>query len=511
MNKPFHLSKSSFMRGVQCMKSLYLYKYQYDLQDEITERQQAIFDQGWEVGTLAQQLFPGGVDVRMDNNRDYGQAVRHTRELISEGHNIIYEAALETHGVFCAVDILVRDKEGWRIYEVKSSTGVKDEHVLDAAVQYWIASQFTPPPTPSPTREGEIVDVSIVYIDNEYVRQGEIEVNKMFQIESVYERVLEKQEFVDEKLAEEVAILRKKEMPVMDIGPHCSEPYGCSFTGHCWKHVPEESIFNLGNLRSTKKWELYERGILEYKDIPLDFQLSEKQWQQIGAFLGDDVTHIKEEQISAFLEELIYPLWFLDFESINPAIPLYNGTRSYQQIPFQYSLHFIENSEIAKWRDSEILHYSYMGTPHVDPREEFIKRLIKDIDQKGSILVYNIAFERTRLSELASAFPEYTKELELICGRMVDLCIPFRNRWYYKKQMKGLYTLKAVLPAVCPELSYDELEVGEGGMASQYFLNMIHEKDPVKIEGMRRALLEYCKLDTLAMVKILEVLMRNKE
>ena len=502
MNKSFHLSKSSFMRGIQCMKSLYLYKYNYDLQDEITESQQAIFDQGWEVGTLAQQLFPGGENARMDDSRDYGKAVRRTRELISEGHTIIYEAALEAHSVFCAVDILVRDKEGWKIYEVKSSTGVKEEHVLDAAVQYWIASQFTPPPTPSPTREGEIVDVSIVYIDNEYIKQEEIEVEKMFQIESVYERVLEAQEFVEEKLAEEVAMLRKEEIPNIDIGPHCSAPYGCSFTGHCWKHVPENSIFNISNLRNTKKWELYEKGVLEFKDIPLDFQLNEKQWQQVETFLGDDVVHIEKEHISAFVDKLKYPLWYLDFESINPAIPLYDGTRPYQQITFQYSLH------VGQVRHEEFL---AEADPESDPREEFITRLIQDIGQEGSILVYNISFERTRLRELASAFPEYSNELNLLCDRMVDLCIPFRNRWYYRKQMKGLYSLKAVLPAVCPELSYDELEVGEGGMASQYFLSMIHEKDPAKVDGIRRALLEYCKLDTWAMVKLLEVLMRNAE
>ena len=524
MNKSFHLSKSSFMRGVQCMKSLYLYKYHYDLQDEITESQQAIFDQGWEVGTLAQQRFPGGNNLQMDNSRDYGKAVRRTRELISEGHTIIYEAALEAHGVFCAVDILVRDKEGWRIYEVKSSTEVKEEHVLDSAVQYYVAESALKKMLDigcwmldkdkmldarcSMPEKRCIEDVNIVFINNQYIRLGEIEVDKMFQIESVYERVLEAQEFVEEKLAKEVAMLCKEELPKVDIGPHCSDPYDCSFTGHCWKHVPEVSIFNISNLRSTKKWELYEEGVLEFKDIPLDYPLNEKQWQQVRTHLGDDVVHIEKKQISVFLEELIYPLWFLDFESINPAIPLYNGTRPYQQIPFQYSLHVGQVGQVG--RVGQVRHVEFLteADPDCDPREEFVKRLIKDIGQKGSILVYSIAFERTRLSELASAFPKYANELNLICDRMVDLCIPFRNRWYYRKEMKGLYSLKAVLPAVCPELSYDNLEVGEGSVASQYFLSMMHEKDPAKVGGMRRALLEYCKLDTWAMVKLLEVLMK---
>ena len=498
------------MRGVQCLKSLYLYKYHYDLQDKISDSQQVIFDQGWDVGTLAQKLFPGGVNIRMDSGRDYSQAVRRTCELISEGHTIIYEAALEAHGVFCAVDILVRGSDGWRIYEVKSSTEVKDEHVLDAAVQYWIASQFTPSPAPSPTRVGEIVDVSIVFIDNEYVRQGEIEVEKLFQVESVFERVEELQEFVEEKLTAEVAVLRTKEMPEVEIGPHCGSTYSCSFTGYCWKHVPEDSIFNIRRLNGEKKWELYNQGNLTYERVPDVFPLNDKQWLQVEIHRQEGVIHIEREKIRNFVQELEYPLWFLDFETINPAIPLFDGTRPYEQVPFQYSLHVIESSEVARWRGSEIKHYSFLGTPPVDPRRGFVESLLDFLGKDGSVIAWNMAFEQTRLKEISCAFPEYASRIQLLIDRFIDLMIPFQKMWYYDKRMQGSYSIKAVLPVLCPELSYEELEVGDGGTASNYFIQLMQEKDDEKIKSMRNALLEYCKLDTWAMVKVLQVLMRNK-
>jgi hypothetical protein len=211
-------------------------------------------------------------------------------------------------------------------------------------------------------------------------------------------------------------------------------------------------------------------------------------------------THIDIEEIRNFTNGLNYPLYFLDFETIGPAVPKYDGSRPYQQLVFQYSLH------IQKISNSEIIHREYLADPSQDPRPNFIEQLIQDCGTSGDIIVYNIGFERGKLNDLIEVFPEYSKELRGIINRLKDLMIPFQQKWYYTPEMKGSYSIKYVLPALVPELSYDGLPIKEGGAASNIFLSMVNGTFDGDLEETRRQLLEYCKLDTFAMVKILEKL-----
>ena len=485
------LSKSSFLKGLQCAKGLYLYKHHYDWADPISDSQQAIFRTGHDVGKLAQSLFPGGVDASLPFGDRAGsdEQVRLTSQLIDSGQKVIYEAAFLFDEVLVIADIMVRRGNKWKLYEVKSSTSVKDVYFPDAAVQYYVISKCGL----------DVADVSVVYINNKYTRQGELDVSQLFSIQSVRSEVLEMQYAVEEDIKRFKKLLAQKEIPKMDIGPYCNDPYPCSFMGHCWKDVPANSVFDIGGMQAKKKFAMYNEGIVRLEDIPLDYPLNASQYLQVDSY-RERSTHIDRKAVREFLDSLSYPLYFLDFETISPAVPLFDNSHPYQQIPFQYSLHYIESP------GSETEHYEFLADASGDPRIPFIESLLRDVGKKGDILVYNQAFECTRLKELARDFPEYSKRINNVLSRITDLMVPFKQKHYYTHEMNGSYSIKSVLPALVPEMSYSELEIGEGGTASRAFEGLYFEEDPARVNEVRRQLLEYCGTDTLAMVKIFEVL-----
>ena len=480
------LSKSTFMRGCQCVKSLYLYKHHYKLRDAISEQQQAIFDRGTSVGELAQQLFPGGVDAGPDTPFGYQKSVALTKKLMEEGAKVIYEAAFQFNGVLAAMDIMVKENGKWKAYEVKSSTQISETYLLDASLQYFVITQSGIP----------LADISIVHINNEYVRKGKLNIDKLFTIQSVKEEVLPNQEFVVEKIEEFKEVIKLKHPPVIDIGLQCTTPYPCDFTGHCWQHVPENSVFDISMLKTRKKFELYSNGIVRFEDITEDVSLNANQQLQVTGYLNKTVT-IDKKGINDFLKNISYPLYFLDFETFNPAVPLYDQSRPYQMIPFQYSLHYKKN------KNADAKHFEFLAMPDGDPRVAFTEQLLKETKAPGDILTYNQSFEKTRLKELAADFPQYAGELEDRISRIKDLMVPFQQKLYYNYRMNGSYSIKAVLPALVPELSYDDLAIGNGSDASVSFERMIHDRE-ANFDELRRNLLEYCKMDTWAMVKILE-------
>jgi hypothetical protein len=484
------LSKSTFIKGMQCHKAFYLNKHHKELKEEVSAAQEAIFTQGTSVGELATQLFPGGVDCTPESFYDFHAAVIRTQEEIKKGTKIIYEAAFQYNGVLAALDILVKDKNGWKAYEVKSSTSISEAYHLDATIQYYAI-----------TNSGiELKDISIVYINNEYEKNGPIDVNQLFTIESVKEVVLKLLPGIPNKVAALKKVLLQKDIPTVDIGPHCSDPYGCDFAGHCWKHIPDYSIFNISRLTSDKKFEFYKKGIVSFNDIPDDAALNENQWMQVTSELNNE-THSDKKKIREFVNDLHYPLYFMDFETFSTAVPIFDKSKPYQQLVFQYSLH------IKSAANGELIHKEFLAeTNGNDPRIPFIEKLIADCGTKGDILVYNIGFERGKLNDLALIFPKYSAGINKIIERLKDLMVPFQQRWYYSPAMQGSYSIKKVLPALVPELSYDDLNISEGGTASNTFAAMLMGEFEGDVALTRKDLLEYCKLDTLAMVEILNKL-----
>lgn len=442
------LSKSTFTYGCQCLKRLYLHKFRSELANPEDEQQAAIFQAGTDTGKLAQQLFPGGVDASPPDPFSYQQSVKDTKGYLKT-HDVIYEAAFQYDGVMCAVDILVREGNKWHAYEVKSTNSVKEQHRLDAALQYYVLKNSGL----------SLRDFSVVTFNRDYVRIGELDVQKLFVTHSVKQYCKEETAFVGTKIWELKLMLEERIEPVVEPGDFCFKPYECNFTQHCWADVEEE----------------------EEEEIE------------------DNEPVIDKAAIKSFIEQVEYPLYHLDFETVMYGVPEFDYSSPYQQIPFQFSIHMQQNAK------AEVEHYAYLGDGQNDPREELIKELIRIIGAKGTVFGWNIIFEKARLQEMARNFPKYKKQLMAIHDRMIDLMKPFKSKAYMHPGFRGSASLKNVLPIMAPELSYQNLEIQEGGTASFIYSQLKH-MDKKTAALNRTNLLDYCHLDTLAMVRIWEKL-----
>lgn len=478
------LSKSQFIRGLQCHKSLWLYKHSPELRAEPDESTQAVFDSGTEVGLLGRELFPGGELIKFEGS-NLGEKVERTKALIENGAETIYEATFRHDDVLVMVDILHKGPEGWEIYEVKQSTEVKEVHKNDVAVQYYTISGSGLP----------VSKAYLVYINNGYVRNGDINVRELFHIEELTDIVIERQSFVKDELQKMRQMLTGS-CPTIDIGPHCDDPYKCDFHDHCWSHIPENSVFDLRE-RGIDPFANYIAGKVRFEDLDPD-ELNFKQRMQVEAELNGTVT-LDKEGIKEFLDTLHYPLYFLDFEAIyNDPIPPFDNTSPYEKIPFQYSLHWIDKE------DGELMHREFLAPAGKDAREEIARQLSEVIPDNACIVAYCMTFEKGIIANLAALYPEYAEKLLLINKNVKDLMGPFKSRHYYRKEMNGSYSIKLVLPALIPDLTYEGMAVANGDDAVLAYKQLGQTVNPAEAEQIRKDLLEYCKLDTLAMVKLLE-------
>jgi hypothetical protein len=481
--RSYGLSKSLILKGIQCPKALYLAKFPPDFELPPKPELEARYRAGIEVGHLAQQLFPGGIEVPYEG-LSVAEQVARTRDLIAGGAEIIYEASFVFEGIFVKADILVRRGDGWEIHEVKMATGVKEVNHDDAAIQYYVLN-------------GCGLDVArafIVHIDNRYVRQGQIEVELLFAGEDVTGEVLARQAEMPRLIADLRAALQGQGEPAIDIGPQCTDPYECDFIPYCWRHIPEDSVFSLRG-RGIDKFACYRQGLVRLADLPPERLNGAQRFQAEATLRQRD--HVDPNGIREFLAELWHPLCHLDFETFDTPIPPFDGTRPYQKIPFQYSLH-IEPQEGA-----EPLHRDFLAAPGEDPRRALAEKLLAEIPEDACILTYNQAFEKGVLRDLAARFPDLAGGLEKRIANIRDLMRPFKQRHIYRWTMRGSYSIKEVLPALVPELSYKGMAVADGQMAMLAWDELGRTEDPARAEQIRQALREYCRLDTLAMVKIL--------
>jgi len=485
------LSKSTFLRGLQCSKSLYLYKNFIQLRDQPSSEQKAIFNRGNKVGMLARQFFPGGVDATPSPRSDNMAAVVQTKQLIEKGVKIIYEAAFQYKGVLAILDILVQEGGKWYAYEVKSSTKITQTYLNDASLQFWVIINSGLP----------LADFSLMYINNQYVRNGEIDVKGLFAVKSVREILQKNQPFIEEKVTVNLEVVANTEMPAVGIGEHCFIPYSCDFMGTCWKNIPPNSVFEITGISKAEQFQLYQSGYTTIKEIPKENALDKNANIHIQAFKAKEVV-IRKKEIADFLNQIKYPLFFMDFESFMPAIPIFDKTKAYQHIPFQYSLHLKASKEAS------LQHLEFLAEQGVDPRLAFLQQLLKDTETSQTILVYDALMERNILGGLKKDFPEFTAEIDLRLSRIVDLVYPFTERYFYHPGMNNSVSIKNVLPALVPDLTYSNLMISSGSIAMTAFEQLQKETDLFKIIEIREQLLAYCKMDTLAMVKIFDVLER---
>ena len=482
---PITISKSKYMAGVQCLKRLYWQVHEPELTGSPDAPAVAIMEQGGEVGRLARQLFAGGVEV---SSRDPEQAIRTTRELIANPEvPAIFEAAFEDGGVFVRVDILHRRRDGrWRLIEVKSTASPKEEHLDDVAIQHRVVS-----------RSGlDLASSCLAHVNRNYVYQGDsIDVWRFFRIKNLTRRVERLVPKLTFQLRSELRVLAMPNPPEIPTGPHCTNPITCEFFDRCNPPLPNDHIGYLPRLHASAAEELEELGVESIRDVPDDFALSERQ--RIACTSVQTGQPWFSPELGKELESLKYPLYFMDFESVNPAIPRFSGMRPFDQLPFQWSLHVQRQSE------AEPEHYEFLATDVGDPRREFITSLCGAVGESGSIVVY-AAFESQRLSELAAWLPEFAKRIKTIHGRLWDLLSVVRNHVYHPA-FAGSFSLKAVLPALVPDMSYDGMAVANGQDAGLAWESLVRGGlDKSERERKMTALLDYCGKDTLALVRLLE-------
>ncbi len=486
---PF-LSKSKYIDGLKCPKLLW---YEYNRKEDFPEvdaTTQAIMDQGKVVGELAQALFPGGVTLQRDPAPDK-QAEKSLEA--AKLRKPLFEAGFVYKQAYALADILNPvAKDAWDLIEVKSSSGVKEEHYSDVTFQKYVY-------------EGaglKIRKCYLMYINNQYVRKGRIEPKKLFATEDVTKQCDDLMSEIEANVADMFETIRKKDVPRVKVGPHCYNPHPCPLEYICWDFLPpKDDIFCLYS--GTKKaYELLERGVLRITDIKADVNLSDKQNIQVTCH-KNGTPHIDKKGIKDFLDTLEYPFYFLDFETINPAIPAYDNSRPFEAIPFQYSLYIVKNKGAKPER------HSYLAPGNKDPRDEILKQLKTLLGHSGSVIAYNATFEKTTLRHASEAYSEYQSWVASLEERIVDLLAPFRGFSYYHPDQAGSASLKNVLP-VMTKSSYDDMEIAEGGMASIEYCRVTFGKNVGEEERQRvRAALEkYCDLDTKGMIEILEGLGR---
>ena len=496
-DQSLYISKSKYLAGLQCPKLLWTQFNQRETIPGPDEAQQQIFDTGHMVGDLAKRLYPGGKEVpllfKVDGALDL--TVTATRDLMKR-RIPIFEASFLVDDRYCRVDILVPvpdsggDRQGgteWDLIEVKSSTSVKDVNINDVAFQY-----------DALTRAGvDLNRLYLMYVDTGYVRGDRFEVERFFHLEDITDRVMRVAEYVPPALNRMLDTIAGPD-PDTPIGPRCTTPYTCPLKDMCWSALPDDNVTGFYRAGALA-FGLLDEGIFAIADTP-DAKLSPRQQIQKKAVITGGV-QTDRKALCRWLDGLKYPLYHLDFETMNPAIPPLTGTRPYQRIPFQFSLH-IQHEPGARPEHVEYLATWNNDPLPGDPRPGLVDAL-RAIGPDGTVLAWNMSFEKSVLKDLAEMFPAEAERLADLVERIDDLIIPFRAFWVYHPRQKGSCSLKAVLPALT-DFDYDGLTINDGNQAARQYQQALYGN----VAADERALIfnnlrDYCKLDTMAMVEIL--------
>ena len=488
------LSKTRFLAGCQCLKRLYLEVHQPELAAEVDEADHAILEQGREVGLLARRLFPDGIEVQGSGGLE--RAIRLTRELVANPEiPAIFEGTFLYQDVVVKTDVLVRRKENvWRLVEVKSTTDMKDYQTQDLGIQSYVVSH-------SGVNLGS---TWLAHINRGYMLAGEtVDPRQFFLFHNLTRRVQELQSAIEGDLRSQFRVLALPFPPEVAPGPQCIDPFICEFFGHCNPPKPADYVGFVPRLSVSAFQQLQEMGVDSIHGIPADFDLTEFQ-RRVCTAMQTGQPWFGEELKNEF-SSLRYPLYFMDFETVNPAIPRFVGMHPYDHVPFQWSVH------VQREPGATPEHFEFLAMDARDPRRVFVSSLCDVLGDTGSIVVYNQQFESQRLWELAGWLPEHTEQIRGIQRRLWDLLPVVRNHVYHPA-FGGSFSLKTVLPALVPDMSYQGMEVANGQAAGLAWEAMIAGKcSEAERETKRKALLAYCGQDTLALVKLLETLYRISE
>lgn len=483
------LSKSKLMAFRQCPKRLWLEINKPNLAKN-TLQSEVNFKIGHQIGALAQSIYdPKRTGTIIDfKNEGFQNALEYTKELLNS-NKPIFEAGFSSNGALAFADVLLPDEIGgaraWHMIEVKSSTGVKDYHLDDIAIQTYVAKSA-----------GVLLkSVSLAHVDNTWIYPGNEDYEGLLIKKELTNESLSRYEEVQSWISEAQQVLLD-DKPLIKVGDQCNTPFDCNFIDYCSRNEVkvEFPISWLPRLGEKKTKELLDSGIHDLRDVP-DHLLNASQ-QIVKDHTISNSAYFDSKAASESLLQLPLPAYFLDFETIRFAVPIWPGTRPYQMITFQFSLHILHE-------DNALQHTEFLDISGNDPSKEFARELVKVCGTNGPVFVYNAGFETSRMRELAERYPEFKDQLLAINDRVIDL-LPIARNFYYHPSQQGSWSIKKVLPALVPELSYQNLDgVQDGGMAMTAYLEAIdpstseEQKTTVKIQ-----LLDYCKLDTFAMVKL---------
>jgi hypothetical protein len=487
MPRPIALSKSRFVYGLQCHKQLWWRVHEPDAPElKPDESLQAVFDQGNRVGQAAREHVPGGVLIQgAPWAKD--EKVARTREAITQGARIIYEASFEADGTFVAVDILERTDDGWRLNEVKSVTKVKeDAHLPDIAVQHWVARKAGLP----------VARADLMHLNRE-CRAPDL--SNLFERADLTAPSAELFSTVETEIPAQLRMLAGP-LPDVPVGDHCDTPYECPFKARCWPERPPHHIDTLPRLSPKKRAALAALGVETIHQIPPNFELTAIQDRQRQAVVRG--TMLIESALADELEQFdAERIAFLDFETVAEAIPVWHGCRPYDQVPAQFSCHVRDGS-------GALSHHEWIADGPADPRPELARRVVEACRGADIVVAFNASFEKAGLRLLAEGAPDLAQDLDDVIIRIRDLADPVRKGLYHP-EFYGSYSLKPVVAALLPELAYDDLEVAEGATASVRLRRLMFERDgftEAERQKIRDQLLTYCGRDTEVMVALLDKL-----
>jgi hypothetical protein len=472
-------TKTRFLAGLQCAKHLHLIMHHPEF---ATPMESPMMITGEVVEQHARREFPGAITVER-----YGATVpfEKTQALLDNpAVTAIFQAALKHEDVEVFVDVLQREGDGWNLVEIKAASGIKDYHIHDVAIQAWVA-----------LRTGlNMRRFQLMHIDSDFTYQGRHIYAGLFQLEEVTEKIHAHLPFVERTL-EQFRQLINEPQPNIHVGSHCNNPHPCEFKPYC---ESRDARYPVAILPHAQKiiGQLIAQGIYDVRDIPVEMLSSETHLKVRNITRRGEAE--LDKQVINILSTLEYPRYFLDFECIQFAIPVWAGTKPYQQIPFQFSCHIQDH-------EHDLVHQAFLDVTGDDPRRQFAEALLEACGEQGPVIVYNQAFEKRIIKELAQQFADLSDALLAINARVFDL-LPVVKKHYYHPEMKGSWSIKKVLPCLVPELSYAELgEVQDGTQVQQAYLQIYdHRLSPAQRKKIIEDMKAYCALDTLAMVKILQ-------
>jgi len=478
------LSKSRVMLGLQCPKRLWWTAHEPGAPELAATADSVAMRRGTSVGELARAHVPGGVLIDFPH-RELKQRLAATSKALDEGAPAVYEASFEADGVFVSVDILERTRTGFTLIEVKSTLGVKPQHLPDTAVQTHVLRGAGL----------KVKRVEVMHLNRD-CRHPDL--SNLFVRKAVTKDLGPLLKSIPAQI-EELHGMLDGPLPAAETGERCHDPYPCPFQGRCWPELPQHHVSTLYRITSKKVAKLTAAGTHTLFDLAEDFKASEPAKRQIRSAI--EARTIVEQGLGPALAKLEQPLAFLDFETMMPAVPAWPGCAPYEQVPVQLSCHVLTGSKLE--------HHEWLADGAGDPRPPFAQALLAACAGAKTIVAYNASFEVQRIEQLAKGLPTLGPALRKLAKRVVDL-LPIVRDNVYHPAFHGSFSLKAVLPALVPGDGYADLEIKDGSTAAAALEVLILDasalSQPEKSE-LRRKLLAYCERDTLAMVKLYERLL----